>query len=72
MGFGIDDIYICVLQIDEWLDFAPIFGSGSEFEGACISVDEYLLEHTFLVGNSISIADVAIWAGLAGELFDFA
>ncbi|XP_073041611.1 glutamate--tRNA ligase, cytoplasmic-like [Primulina eburnea] len=53
-------------QIDEWIDFAPIFGSGSEFEGACSSVDEYLLEHTFLVGNSISIADVAIWAGLAG------
>ncbi|XP_073142314.1 glutamate--tRNA ligase, cytoplasmic [Henckelia pumila] len=53
-------------QIDEWLDFAPIFGSGSEFEGACSTVDEFLLEHTFLVGNSLSIADVAIWAGLAG------
>ncbi|KAG8368993.1 hypothetical protein BUALT_Bualt15G0104000 [Buddleja alternifolia] len=53
-------------QIDEWLDYAPIFGSGSEFEGACSSVDEYLLQNTFLVGNSLSIADVAIWAGLAG------
>ncbi|KZV51538.1 putative glutamate--tRNA ligase, cytoplasmic-like [Dorcoceras hygrometricum] len=53
-------------QIDEWLDYAPIFGSGSDFEGACSSVDEYLLEHTFVVGNSLSIADVAIWAGLAG------
>ncbi|KZV43694.1 putative glutamate--tRNA ligase, cytoplasmic-like [Dorcoceras hygrometricum] len=53
-------------QIDEWLDYAPTFGSGSEFEGACSSVDRYLLEHTFLVGNSLSIADVAIWAGLAG------
>ncbi|KAL8527589.1 hypothetical protein ACS0TY_005444 [Phlomoides rotata] len=52
-------------QIDEWLDYAPVFGSGSEFEGACRFVDEYLLQHTFLVGNSLSIADVAIWAGLA-------
>ncbi|KAL8531087.1 hypothetical protein ACS0TY_007917 [Phlomoides rotata] len=52
-------------QIDEWLDYAPVFGSGSEFEGACRFVDEYLLHHTFLVGNSLSIADVAVWAGLA-------
>ncbi|KAK4427537.1 Glutamate--tRNA ligase, cytoplasmic [Sesamum alatum] len=53
-------------QIDEWLEYAPIFGSGSEFEGACSFVDEYLLQNTFLVGNSLSIADVAIWVGLAG------
>ncbi|KAK6159757.1 hypothetical protein DH2020_003138 [Rehmannia glutinosa] len=53
-------------QIDEWLDYAPAFGSGSEFEGACSFVDEYLLQNTFLVGNSLSIADVAVWAGLAG------
>ncbi|KAL2254235.1 glutamate--tRNA ligase, cytoplasmic [Sesamum indicum] len=53
-------------QIDEWLEYAPIFGSGSEFEGACGFVDEYLLQNTFLVGNSLSIADVAVWVGLAG------
>ncbi|KAL3645045.1 hypothetical protein CASFOL_010225 [Castilleja foliolosa] len=53
-------------QIDEWIDYAPVFGSGSEFEGACAFVNEYLLQHTFLVGNSLSIADVTIWAGLAG------
>ncbi|KAK4402069.1 Glutamate--tRNA ligase, cytoplasmic [Sesamum angolense] len=53
-------------QIDEWLEYAPIFGSGSEFEGACSFVDEYLLQNTFLVGNSLSIADVAVWVGLAG------
>ncbi|KAL0422155.1 UNVERIFIED_CONTAM: Glutamate--tRNA ligase, cytoplasmic [Sesamum latifolium] len=54
-------------QIDEWLEYAPIFGSGSEFEGACSFVDEYLLQNTFLVGNSLSIADVAVWVGLAVE-----
>ncbi|KAL0364910.1 UNVERIFIED_CONTAM: Glutamate--tRNA ligase, cytoplasmic [Sesamum angustifolium] len=53
-------------QIDEWLEYAPIFGSGSEFEGACSFVDEYLLQNTILVGNSLSIADVAVWVGLAG------
>ncbi|KAG6408636.1 hypothetical protein SASPL_131654 [Salvia splendens] len=53
-------------QIDEWLDYAPIFASGSEFEGACSFVDEYLLLNTFLAGYSLSIADVAVWIGLAG------
>ncbi|CAI9781211.1 unnamed protein product [Fraxinus pennsylvanica] len=53
-------------QIDEWLDYAPIFGIGSEFEGACSCVDKYLLQRTFLVGNILSIADIAIWAGLVG------
>ncbi|KAL6520344.1 hypothetical protein OROMI_032524 [Orobanche minor] len=53
-------------QIDEWLDYAPIFVSGSEFEGACSFVDGYLLQNTFLVGDSLSIADIAAWAGLAG------
>ncbi|KAA8545332.1 hypothetical protein F0562_020116 [Nyssa sinensis] len=53
-------------QIDEWLDYAPVLASGSEFEGACNYVDEYLLKRTFLVGHSLSIADIAIWSGLAG------
>ncbi|KAL3814592.1 hypothetical protein ACJIZ3_015860 [Penstemon smallii] len=53
-------------KIDEWVEYAPIFGSGSEFEGACSSVNEHLLQNTFLVGNNFTIADVAIWAGLAG------
>lgn len=53
-------------QIDEWLDYAPIFSSGSEYEGACKYVDGYLLQRTFLVGHSLSIADVAVWSYLAG------
>ncbi|CDP17749.1 unnamed protein product [Coffea canephora] len=53
-------------QIDEWLEYAPVFSSGSEFEGACGYVDRYLLQHTFLVGQSLSIADIAIWSALAG------
>ncbi|KAI4301636.1 hypothetical protein L6164_034896 [Bauhinia variegata] len=53
-------------QIDEWLEFAPILLSGSAFESACKYMDEYLEKSTFLVGHSLSIADVAIWSGLAG------
>lgn len=54
-------------QIDEWLEYAPIFASGSQFEEACGYVDGYLLQHTFLVGHSLSIADIAVWSGLAGS-----
>ncbi|KAM7486673.1 hypothetical protein LguiA_002682 [Lonicera macranthoides] len=53
-------------QIDEWLEYAPVLSSGPGFEGACNYIDGYLLHRTFLVGNNLSIADIAIWAGLAG------
>jgi len=53
-------------QIDEWVDYASVFSSGSEFENACGRVDKYLESSTFLVGNSLTIADVAIWSSLAG------
>ncbi|KAK9291427.1 hypothetical protein L1049_019374 [Liquidambar formosana] len=54
-------------QIDQWLEYAPILSSGSEFESACMYLDSYLLNRTFLVGHSFSIADIAIWSGLAGN-----
>ncbi|CAK9167152.1 unnamed protein product [Ilex paraguariensis] len=53
-------------QIDKWLEYASVFESGSEFEGACAYVDEYLLQRTLLVGHNLSVADIAIWSGLAG------
>ena len=55
-----------LLQIDEWVDYASVFSSGSEFENACTRVDNYLQSGTFLVGHSLSIADVAVWSALAG------
>ncbi|KAJ4836647.1 hypothetical protein Tsubulata_036534, partial [Turnera subulata] len=48
-------------QIDEWLDYAPILSSGSEFENACKYIDSFLEKRTFLVGHSLSTADIAIW-----------
>lgn len=57
-------------QIDELLDYAPVLSSGSEFDGACRYLDGYLLKRTFLVGHSLSIADLAIWSGLAGKILE--
>ncbi|KAF2324092.1 hypothetical protein GH714_006580 [Hevea brasiliensis] len=37
----------------------------SEFENACTYIDSYLEKRTFLVGYYLSIADMAIWSGLA-------
>lgn len=70
--FAIEMIYYIpndqnlLFQIDEWLEYVPAFASGSEFEVACAYVDGYLLQRTFLVGSSLSIADIAIWSALAG------
>lgn len=59
---------IISLQIDEWLEYASIFSSGSQFESACGHVDNHLSLRTFLVGYSLSIADIAIWSSLAGKI----
>ncbi|GLT59646.1 hypothetical protein SLA2020_324540 [Shorea laevis] len=53
-------------QVDEWLEYSPILSSGSEFENACTHMDKYMENRTFFVGHSFSIADIAIWSGLAG------
>uniref|UniRef100_A0A7N0U843 glutamate--tRNA ligase n=1 Tax=Kalanchoe fedtschenkoi TaxID=63787 RepID=A0A7N0U843_KALFE len=53
-------------QIDEWLEYSPVLASGPDFETACTYLDNYLLQRTLFVGYSLSIADIAIWAGLAG------
>ncbi|KAI4368242.1 hypothetical protein MLD38_016819 [Melastoma candidum] len=54
-------------EIDQWLEYAPILSSGSEFESACKYVDGYLEKRTFLVGHHLSIADIAVWSGLLGS-----
>ncbi|TYI85832.1 hypothetical protein E1A91_D04G023500v1 [Gossypium mustelinum] len=53
-------------QIDEWLEYAPTLLLGSEFENACSYMDIYMEKRTFFVSHSFSIADIAIWSGLAG------
>uniref|UniRef100_A0A7N0VNK1 glutamate--tRNA ligase n=1 Tax=Kalanchoe fedtschenkoi TaxID=63787 RepID=A0A7N0VNK1_KALFE len=54
-------------QIDEWLEYTPVLASGPDFETACANLDNYLLQRTLFVGYTFSIADIAIWAGLAGS-----
>ncbi|KAG0454808.1 hypothetical protein HPP92_024100 [Vanilla planifolia] len=53
-------------QIDEWLEYAMVFSSGSQFASACMHVDDHLALRTLLVGYNLSIADIAIWSSLAG------
>ncbi|CAO2161060.1 unnamed protein product [Urochloa humidicola] len=53
-------------HVAEWLEYAPMFLSGSEFENACSFVDGYLASRTFLVGHGLTIADIAVWSNLAG------
>ncbi|KAK8333749.1 hypothetical protein V6Z11_A10G226800 [Gossypium hirsutum] len=53
-------------QIDEWLEYAPTISCGSEFENACGYMEVYLEKRTFFVSHYFSIADIAIWSGLAG------
>lgn len=55
------------MQIDEWLEYASVFSFGSQFESACEHADSHLALRTFLVGHSLSIADIAIWSALKGE-----
>lgn len=62
--YGQNDLEAC--QIDELLEYAPVLSSGPAFENGCKYIDDYLEKRTFLVGYSLSIADLAIWAGLAG------
>ncbi|MCL7028763.1 hypothetical protein MKW94_018983 [Papaver nudicaule] len=55
------------VKIDEWLDHSCTLSIGSEFENGCKHVDSYLSLRTFLVGHKLSVADIAIWSGLAGS-----
>ncbi|VAH10137.1 unnamed protein product [Triticum turgidum subsp. durum] len=59
--YGQDDI-----QVDQWLEYAPLILSGSEFEAACSFLDGYLATRTFLVGYGLSIADIVVWSNLTG------
>uniref|UniRef100_A0A0D9UZI1 glutamate--tRNA ligase n=1 Tax=Leersia perrieri TaxID=77586 RepID=A0A0D9UZI1_9ORYZ len=52
--------------VDQWLDYAPVVLSGSEFEAACSFLDGYLSSRTFLVSYGLSVADIAVWSNLAG------
>ena len=51
-------------QVDQWLQFAPHLVTGGGLAPACMTVNEALSLRTFLVGYSLTIADIAVWAQL--------
>lgn len=51
-------------QVDQWLEFAPHLVTGGGLAPACMTVNEALSLRTFLVGYSLTIADIAVWAQL--------
>lgn len=63
--YGRDPITSC--QVDEWIDYSGSLSSGAAFETCCLHIDSFLILRTFLVGNSLTIADISIMAGLAAS-----
>ena len=53
--------------MDQLVDFAPQLVSGAGLEAACAAVNEYLAVRTFLVGYSLTAADIACWGQLEGQ-----
>ena len=59
-------------QVDQWLEFAPHLVTGSGLEHACAAANaalalrqkDYVALRTFLVGYSLTLADIAVWAQL--------
>jgi glutathione S-transferase len=57
------------LQVDKWIEYAPTFAVGREFEKATAYVNDHCALRTFLVGSDVSVADVVVWAALAGDFY---
>lgn len=58
----------CALkQIDHWLEFsATKLSTASQFLSALQELNHCLSLRTYLVGNSLSLADLCVWAVLKG------
>uniref|UniRef100_A0A8C9FPP3 Glutamyl-prolyl-tRNA synthetase 1 n=1 Tax=Pavo cristatus TaxID=9049 RepID=A0A8C9FPP3_PAVCR len=56
--------------IDHWLEFsATKLSTASQFLSAVQELNHCLSLRTYLVGNSLSLADVCVWAVLKGTVF---
>lgn len=57
-------------QIDHWLEFsATKLSSCSLFTSAINELNHCLSLRTYLVGNSLSLADLCVWATLKGTIY---
>lgn len=61
-------IMFCLLQVDHWLEFSARRLCGqSDLSSALADLDKALALRTFLVGHSVTLADLCIWAALKGQ-----
>ncbi|XP_072321975.1 bifunctional glutamate/proline--tRNA ligase isoform X2 [Eucyclogobius newberryi] len=55
-------------EVDHWLEFsARRLGGQSDLSGALGELDKALSLRTFLVGHSLTLADLSVWAALKGH-----
>lgn len=65
-------ILFCHLQVDHWLEFSARRLCGqSDLSSALGDLDKALALRTFLVGHSVTLADLCIWAALKGQSFSY-
>lgn len=57
---------LAACQVDHLVEFAATnLVTGSGFDPACRSLEDYISARTLMVGHSITLADVAVWGGLS-------
>ena len=53
--------------MDYWLDYsATSINTGATLEAVCVSINDFLALRTFLVGYTLTIADICAWGQLGG------
>lgn len=55
------------LQVDQWLQFADSVVNDSNLPAVLSIINEYLALRTFLVGYSLTVADLQVWGQLQGK-----
>lgn len=67
LGFNYENDPILSTQIDDWLETAHssvIHGSNKERQSVLKSLNSHLGKNSYLVGNSVTLADIIIWSAL--------
>uniref|UniRef100_A0A8C4QFV1 Nuclear-export cofactor Arc1-like N-terminal domain-containing protein n=1 Tax=Eptatretus burgeri TaxID=7764 RepID=A0A8C4QFV1_EPTBU len=55
------------VEVDHWLDFADRLADPTEFPRALAALQHNLSLRSYLVGHSLTLADLAVWATLTGN-----
>lgn len=56
-------------QVEQWLEFSKLVVNSASLASILNSIDKYLSLRSFLVGYSLSLADISIWGQLKGKTF---